>query len=150
MLIQLDIRDAYIEFKKIHELDKILCEICIYKTKMPEIVSFNYHIYDSTGHIISGTVLGTNGFIRNFVFDINAKAYNYFVRVEFSLRNSTKQFQTFVFFTSKTLNNHCTCKDSDKEDTCDSENESEPDTQRNREDVFQPPLPEEEFDVEII
>lgn len=161
-----DIRDAFIDYKKIHELDKVFCKICIYGVDEIQMDTFRYHIYDSTGKVLSGTFMNTQGHVCEFVFDRNPTAKHYFVKVDFSIKGMTRQFTTFEFITEKNLDERCTCE---TEGETDNEEDNEPkdsekksiksevldyfggiiDRESRRKMPPQPPLEDEEFDMEI-
>lgn len=159
---------SFIEYRKIHGLAKIICKIRIEDFAEAVLESLRFNVYDSTSRVVSATLLNIQGHNDEFVFEYNADAQNYFVKVDFSIRNMTKQFHAFVFFNNTELQHSCTCNNGDNcsESNRDNSEEMEAASKFDREamaflaDIINPedrrkaaPLPqipeEEEFDIEI-
>ena len=149
-----DIRDATIEFQKIRSLGKIFCKICVFGMETFPIETFCYNVYDSSGKVVSGTMMNTNGHNDGFVFDLNPNAKEYFVKVDFSVKGMSKQFKTFVFFSEKQLDG-CLSDSEEDEETSDIKRKATEmfdgiiDRDGMRKHPPQPPLQEEEFAIEI-
>lgn len=96
---RVDKRDALIKYVKLHDIGKIYCKIYIPNTNDTDldIENISYTVSDTTGATTSKMIYNTIGSECDFIFDFNDDAEQYFVMVNFSRRNMSKQYSTFVF-----------------------------------------------------